>query len=345
MKYFFLSTSLLLAPLSAHAADHHAWRSLPAVLWAPQVAVPPGTNPTPATQTIPGLPAGVQVPVPGVTPDAAQGVTPVQGGPPPPPGASPVGIGPGGAPIRQMPPGVPAGAAPGATGTAATPNARPPGPQQVGVQLPGTPPPGTPPAGAADSPAIVPKVVPCEVTLLEGRVDLRASGGEFPIPVIRKPTDCPASVAISVPWLELVNIPRLLLVAQPNSTQSARDAVVLIGGRSFFVRQPAEPQPALAAAPSRLVFSVNLKGESSKQRLAAWGEPSSSNFVARPQHPWLVVILKSDKDGRQVFEVAIKSGAALPPGRHDSAIELFAAGSPNRSLTIPVVVEVEGRFH
>ena len=369
MKYFFLSTTLLLAPALAEAADH-PWRSLPAVLWAAQVAVPPGTNPTPATQTvtppdtqptIPGLPAGVQVTAPGAAPDGAQGApqgqTPVGGGPPPPPGASPIGPRPGGAPIRQLPPGLPIGAAPGATGTGAKPGvqpttgAQPAGVQRPGVQVPdpkpspGVQPPGAAPSGEADAPPIVPKTITCEITLTEGRIEIPAEGGEFPIPAVLKPAGCPASIAISVPWLTVAEASRLELAVEANLTPSTREAAVLIAGRSFFIRQAAQPQPALAAAPSRLVFAVNVKGESQTKRLTAWGEAPKSNFVARPRHPWLVVTAKNNSDGRQAFEISIEPGAALPPGRHDSTIELFADGSPNRSLVIPVVVEVEGRFH
>jgi hypothetical protein len=195
----------------------------------------------------------------------------------------------------------------------------------------------------ANVPPVMPKMGSCEVSLREGRVEIPAAGGEFPVPAALNPANCPASVAIAVSWLTLSDASKLELAAEPNLTSSTREAMVLVGGRSLLIRQAAPPQPALAAAPSRLVFAVNTKGESSKKRLTAWGEESS--LVARPQHPWLVVTPKSGKDGRQAFEVAIKSGAALPPGRHDSTIELFAAGSPGRSLVIPVVVEVEGRFY
>jgi hypothetical protein len=346
------------------------------VLWAAQVVVPPGTNPTPATQTvtppegqptIPGLPAGVQITPPGATPDNSQGAAPqaqnpVGGGPPPPPGASPIGPRPGGAPIRQLPPGLPIGAAPGSTGRGAKPaiqpttgakpaGVQPPGVQVPGVQVPdtqpspGVQPPGAVPSGDADAPPIVPKMIPCEVTLTEGKIEIPAEGGEFPIPAVLKPAGCPASIAISVPWLAVAEASRLELAVEANLTPSTREAVALIAGRSLFIRQAAQPQPALAAAPSRLVFAVNVKGESQTKRLTAWGEAPLSNFVARPRHPWLVVTPKTSSDGRQAFEIAIKPEAALPPGRHDSSIELFAAGSPNRSLLIPVVVEVEGRFH
>ena len=369
VRYFLFTTTLVMASALAEAADHPR-RSLPAVLWAAQVAVPPGTNTAPASQTvtppetqptIPGLPAGVQVTAPAAAPDAAQGApraeTPVGGGPPPPPGASPIGPRPGGAPIRQLPPGLPMGAVPGATGTGVKPRVPPTtGAQPAGVQPPGVPvpdaqpspgvqPPGVTPSGEADAPPIVPKLVSCEVTFTEGRIEISAEGGEFPIPAVLKPAGCPASIGISVPWLAVAEALRLELAVEPNRTPSTREAVVLIAGRSFFIRQAAQPQPALAAAPSRLVFAVNVKGESGTKRLTAWGEAASANFVARSRHPWLLVTPKTNTDGRRAYEISIKPGAALPPGRHDSAIELFEAGSPNRSLVIPVVVEVEGRFH
>ena len=235
MRYFLFTTTLVMASALAEAADHPR-RSLPAVLWAAQVAVPPGTNTAPASQTvtppetqptIPGLPAGVQVTAPVAAPDGAQGApraeTPVGGGPPPPPGASPLVLAPEAHPSGNCLLACLWGRAPGATGTGVKPRVQPTtGAQPAGVQPPGVPvpdaqpspgvqPPGVTPSGEADAPPIVPKLVSCEVTFTEGRIEISAEGGEFPIPAVLKPAGCPASIGISVPWLAVAEASRLEL--------------------------------------------------------------------------------------------------------------------------------------
>jgi hypothetical protein len=135
---------------------------------------------------------------------------------------------------------------------------------------------------------------------------------------------------------------RLRFVAEPNSTSATREAVILIGKRFFVVRQVAPIQPGLAAAPSRLVFAVDAKGQSAKKVLSFWSEKPSSNYVARSRDAWLTVTPKRGKQALQMYEVSIQPNAALAPGRHDTTIELSAGGTPDRFVTVPVVVEVEG---
>jgi len=177
------------------------------------------------------------------------------------------------------------------------------------------------------------------------RTELPSTGGGFQVPAILQPTACPVSIGIAVPWLKLVDAAGLQFAAEPNVTQATREAVILIGSRTFFVRQVAPPQLGLAAAPSRLVFAVDQKGRSDKKVVTAWIERPSSVLTARTQHTWLVVTPYRDKQRRQMYEVSIRPDAALPPGRHDTTIELRSADAPNRSVIIPVVIEVVGRFY
>ena len=51
---------------------------------------------------------------------------------------------------------------------------------------------------------------------------------------------------------------------------------------------------------------------------------------------------KRGKQALQMYEVSIQPNAVLAPGRHDTTIELSAGGTPDRFVTVPVVVEVEG---
>ena len=132
-------------------------------------------------------------------------------------------------------------------------------------------------------------------------------------------------------------------MAEPNTTGAVRDAVILAGGASFYVRQDVPVQPGLAAAPSQLTFGVDKKGRTSKQTLAVWADQESATFLTKVSHPWLQVTPKRGNRGRQVYEVTVQRDASLAPGRYDTTIELYAQGAPARSITVPVVVEVFGR--
>jgi len=190
-------------------------------------------------------------------------------------------------------------------------------------------------------PATTPHGLPaCEVTLRLSRTDLPPGGGEFTVSTIRKPANCPASIAVSVPWLTTADPSELRFEAEPNNTGATRDALILIGGVSFLVRQSPPAKLGLAAAPGRLVFGIDRKGLTDTKTITAWTEQNAGSFVAKPQHSWLVVTPKRNKEHRQTYEVTIQPGAALPPGRHDTQIEISAAGAPERSIVIPVVVEV-----
>ena len=185
----------------------------------------------------------------------------------------------------------------------------------------------------------------CRVTLRVARTELNAEGGEFVLPAVMNPPACDSSIAYSAQWLQLTDEKRLQFVVEPHTGSTVREVMILIGDRSFLLRQMPPPQIGLAAAPSRLVFGVNKRGDSGSQLLTAWTERPSGNFTLRPGHPWLIVTAKKNNQDRQVYEVAVKAKSGLPPGRHDSWIEVSAAGYPNASLTIPVVVEVEGVFY
>jgi len=202
--------------------------------------------------------------------------------------------------------------------------------------------PATPAAAPANAPlaSAVPSLPTCDVTLRLSRTELPPTGGEFAISTVRKPANCPTSIALSVPWLTTVDPSELRFEAEPNNTGATRDALILIGGQSFLVRQSPPAQVGLAAAPGRLVFGINRKGATDIKILTAWTEQPAGSFIAKPQHPWLVVTPKRHKEHRQVYEVTVKPGADLPPGRHDSEIEISAEGAPDRSIVIPVVVEV-----
>lgn len=176
------------------------------------------------------------------------------------------------------------------------------------------------------------------------RTELPPTGGEFSLPAVVKPTACPASVAISVPWLKLVDLPNLRFAADPNASSAVREAVVLLSGTPFFVRQTPPPQVGLAAVPSRLVFGIGKNGRCERQIITAWTESPSATVTARAQHSWLVITAKRQKGERQIYEVTIRDDAKLPAGRHDSQIELSTKGSATPSLVIPVVVEVVGKL-
>jgi len=144
-----------------------------------------------------------------------------------------------------------------------------------------------------------------------------------------------------VSWLKVVDVSNLRLAAEPNTTAAVRETMVLVGGRSFFVRQGPPLQPGFAASPSRLVFAVNQKGESDRKVIIAWSERADAKLGVRSGHPWLIVTPKGTNEGRRRYEISIRPDAKLSPGRYDSEIELSAGA--NRTVTIPVVVEVQGR--
>jgi hypothetical protein len=305
-----------------------AWRPVPANLWAMQAVVPPGTNDTRALQPV--VPIGGGTPVAPTTGGSAPvtfpvGVpmpagVPVQGGPPPAPGSPPRPVTPEG---RFSP--LPAGVIPAGQPSQTTPAAPTSGP-------PSNPSPSTP--------VSVQRPQPCQLTLRLARTELPPAGGEFAVSAVRDPANCPAPIAVSAPWLATVNPSELSFVAEPNATGSSRDTLIVIGGRQFYIRQSAAPQVGLAAVPGRLVFGIDQKGKTETKTLTAWAEQTPGSFVAKPQHPWLVITPKRGKEHRQSYEITVRPDAALPPGRHDTQIELSTADAPQRILTIPVVVEV-----
>jgi hypothetical protein len=293
-----------------------------------QAVVPPGTNDTRALQPV--IPIGGGAPVAPTTGSSAPVTFPVgvpmpagvpaQGGPPPAPGSSPRPVTPEG---RFSP--LPAGVVPAG---------------QPAQGAPAAPAPGPAPSPSPSTPVSVQKPQTCQVTLRLARTELPSAGGEFTVSAVRDPANCPASIAVSAPWLATLDPSELSFVAEPNATGSSRDTLIVIGGRQFYVRQSAPPQVGLAAVPGRLVFGINRKGESDTKTLTAWTEQPSGSFVAKPQHPWLVITPKRGKEHRQSYDISVRPDAGLPPGRHDTQIELSTAGAPERTLTIPVVVEV-----
>jgi len=176
------------------------------------------------------------------------------------------------------------------------------------------------------------------------RGELPPTGGEFSLPAVVTPTGCAATVAISVPWLKLVDLPNLRFAADANAASGVREAVVSLSGTAFFVRQTPPPQVGLAAVPSRLVFGVGKSGRGEPQIITAWTASPSATVTARAQHSWLVITPKRRKGERQIYEVTIRDDAKLAPGQHDSQIELSVTGLANQSLVIPVVVEVVGKI-
>ena len=223
VKIFF--SSLLLLPALAHGA----WRTVPANLWAMQAPVPPGTNNTQAVQQVTPAPQGggqtppaVQgsqqqvIPVVGAVPVAPnqavsnQSVFPAASGAPAP---SPSNAAPVGIPSQGGPP--PPGFRPAAPGG----QPLPPGVMPAGQQHPSG-------ATVVPSPAAVPTNAPpaatlhglpaCEVTLRLSRTELPPGGGEFTVSTIRKPANCPASIAVSAPWLTTAD--PLSCGSRPNRT-------------------------------------------------------------------------------------------------------------------------------
>ncbi len=154
----------------------------------------------------------------------------------------------------------------------------------------------------------------------------------FRFPPYSKPSGCPASIGISVPWLAVAEASRLELAVEPNRTPSTREAAALIAGRSFFIRQAAQPQLRSPRLPSRLVFAVNVKGESGTKRLTAWARRLQRISSRSTRTRRLLVTPKTNTDGRRAYEISIKPGAALPHGTSRRAPYSYSrAGSPNRS--------------
>jgi hypothetical protein len=188
----------------------------------------------------------------------------------------------------------------------------------------------------------LPKVPSCEVSLLAVRTDLPQQGGEFAVPAALQPVGCSASIALDDTWLRIADSSTLRFVAEPNTSAVPRDVTIVVGGRSFYVRQMPPPQPGLAAAPSSLTFGIGKDGKADDKTLTVWSDRGSGKFVATPGHPWLTVTPKRNKNGRQSYEVVVRRKAGLRPGRHDSYVELSPAGVQGMFLRIPVVVEVFG---
>lgn len=328
---------LLLLPSLAFA--NGAWRAIPSRLWALQAATPPGTNDTHNTQVTPGTTTpstgGPGTTTPGAIVPTTVPTTVIPGGVIP--VAVPVGAaGPsGGAPT--LPLGLPGGGGP-------TPMPGSSAPQQTGSR--GTASSVSPTSPTSTSPTTgdpaQAKTSACEVRLSVARTDLQANAQEFFIPATRTPSGCPASIALSVSWLRVVDGSRMSLAAEQNTTSEVREATVLVGGRSLFVRQFPAAQPGFAASPGQLIFGVNKSGKTDTKQLRVWSEKPVGSFNVKPASPWLTVTPKRGKSDRQSFDVTIKKSAGLKPGRYDTQIDLYTAGASTRVLTVPVVVEVEG---
>jgi hypothetical protein len=250
------------------------------------------------------------------------------------PGAQPNSGGPIGADGRMpgLPPGVPLG---------------PPGPgssrPSVPQQLENAPPSSqVTPIAVTRTPA-APRPIPCEVRLGLARTDLPYSGGEFSIPAFVTPSTCRPKVVFEPSWIRVLDPAAFLMTADPNTSNVARDAIVMIGDTSFFIRQEPPAQPGLAAAPGRLVFGIDKEGRTDTKALSAWTEYGTGAMTARAGEQWLTVKPRRGKDNRQAYDVTVQREAKLGPGRHDTYIELIPEGS-GPPLRIPVVVEVVGAF-
>lgn len=350
---------LLVAPSSAQ------WKPLPNHLWAPQAVVPPGTTGAGGALIVPtGAPSGVEVrtggegPLPPGLPVSPRQLPPGVPNPGanipsvPIPGVPIPGVPVPAIPIQGVPnPGVPS---PGGAGRSsqASPSSQAPSSQVPSSQAsPSQASPGVPSPPAAADPARVKtadaptaSTTPaCDVLLRVTRMDLPHEGGNFVLPAILEPPRCPASVAFTSTWLKLTDPAELRFAVEPNTDAGPRDALIVLGQQSFFVRQAPPPQPGLAAAPSHLVFGVNRKGEASTQMLTAWSDLASAEITVRAAHPWLTVTPAKSKKDRKAYEVTIQPDARLMPGRYDSQIEITSTGAPGKSILIPVVVEAVGR--
>jgi hypothetical protein len=251
----------------------------------------------------------------------------------------PQGSAPSGAPIGAdgrmpgLPPGVPLG--PPAAGAAA---------QGGTAQMPASVGAPSKRVGALDvTRTAVPTRVTCEAQLSIARTDLRHSGGEFTIPVVLKPAACLPPISFSSTWIHIVDSTGFRFVADPNTSTTARDAMISIGAGNFFIRQEPPAQPGLAAAPGRLVFGLDKRGKTDTKRITGWTEYGTGVIAAHPGHPWLSVTSRPGKNKQQTYEVTVRDGSKLGPGRHDSYIDLVPEGSAP-GLRIPVVVEVPGAY-
>jgi hypothetical protein len=162
------------------------------------------------------------------------------------------------------------------------------------------------------------------------------------VPAALQPAGCSASIAFDDKWLRIADARTLRFVAEPNTSAVPRDVTIVVGGRSFYIRQMPPPQPGLAAAPSSLTFGIGKNGKADEKTLTVWSDRGSGKFIATPGHPWLTVTPKRNKKGRQSYEITVRKEAGLRPGRHDTFVELAPAGVQAVPLRIPVVVEVFG---
>jgi hypothetical protein len=289
---------------------------LPALLWAMQAVVPPGTNNTEA-----------------IAPTGGVGIVGGQIAPLPP------------APVGQQPP-----ATGGPIGADGRMPVVPPG-----IPLPGSPAErarqsiGVPPSNRVTPETAVGSVTPakprprCDVTLGLARTELSSVGGEFTITATMQPAFCATPRPLTANWVRVVDAATLRFSADPNNTNAVRETVINLGDASFYVVQEPPAQPGLAAAPSRLVFAIDKDGKTDKKRFSAWTEYGSRKFNARGGHAWLTVTPRKPKDNHAVYEVTVARDAGLGPGTHDTFVELVPEGA-SASLRIPVVVEVVGRL-
>ena len=128
-------------------------------------------------------------------------------------------------------------------------------------------------------------------------------------------------------------------MAEPNNTGATRDTLILIGGRhstSGNRRPHSSDSPRFQDA----LFSESTGKARRTPRHYRLGRQNARSFVAKPQHSWLVITPKRNKEHRQTYEITVQPDAALPPGRHDTQIRAIGLGRPGAITTIPVVVEV-----
>ena len=160
-------------------------------------------------------------------------------------------------------------------------------------------------------------------------------------PAVVTPAGCVPAIRTDFAWIQVMDAAGFRFAAEPNMSSGARSAIITIGEASFFVHQEPPAQQGLAAAPGRLVFGMDKRGKTQTKRITGWSEKGFGGITAYARDPWLSVTPRRGKDNRQAYDVTVRPGAGLGPGRYDSSIELKPSGDAP-SLRIPVVVEVPG---
>jgi hypothetical protein len=147
-------------------------------------------------------------------------------------------------------------------------------------------------------------------------------------------------------WLKRVknkNEAVYYFLAEPNSTRSERQAAIRVGPVSMNVTQAPGRVAPIAAAPSRVEFTLGPKG-ASKQTITAWSEQPGVQFAATTDTPWIKVTPtgNAEKAGARKFNIEL-APAALTPGLHQGSVEITSPGTVNAPIRIPVVVTVAAK--